>query len=115
MQPEDAAISRSGNATLPSQAEPADQRWSDHDGLERLADLPRGRTALVAELAVDSGLAHRLGALGLRPGQQVQVLRRAPWSGPIHLQVGMTELMLRHREAARIRVRLSPAPERTPS
>lgn len=61
-------------------------------------------------LAVDAGLAHRLEALGLQPGQVVQVLRRAPWSGPIHLQVGMTELMLRRRDASRIQVRLEPRP-----
>lgn len=74
--------------------------------LGRLVDLPRGRMAVVTELAVESGLAHRLGALGLRPGRILQVLRRAPLAGPIHLQVGMTELMLRRRDAARIQVRL---------
>ncbi len=40
----------------------------------------------------------------------VQVLRRAPWAGPIHLQVGMTELMLRRGDARRIQVRLEPWP-----
>jgi ferrous iron transport protein A len=54
----------------------------------------------VVDLAVDKGLRHRLQALGLRPGQRVQVLRRAWWAGPIHLRVGMTELMLRRRDAA---------------
>lgn len=65
-----------------------------------LTDLPRGRSALVLDLNVEKGLRHRLQALGLRPGQRVQVLRRAWWSGPIHLRVGMTELMLRRRDAA---------------
>ena len=55
---------------------------------------------MVLDLRVEKGLRHRLQALGLRPGQRVQVLRRAWWSGPIHLRVGMTELMLRRRDAA---------------
>jgi len=64
-------------------------------------------------LSLDPGLVQRLGALGLQPGRVVQVLRRAPWAGPIHLQVGMTELMLRRSDARRIQVRLEPwlAPE----
>lgn len=64
-----------------------------------LEGLRRGQVARVVALGGESGLRHRLQALGLRPGQRVQVLRRAPWGGPIHLQVGMTELMLRRRDA----------------
>ncbi len=68
----------------------------------RLVDLPTGATATVESLAADAGLRQRLEALGLRPGQAVQVLRRGWWSGPLHVRVGMTELMLRRREAARV-------------
>ncbi|QVV67485.1 FeoA family protein [Synechococcus sp. LA31] len=67
-----------------------------------LVDLPTGATATVESLAADAGLRQRLEALGLRPGQAVQVLRRGWWSGPLHVRVGMTELMLRRREAARV-------------
>jgi ferrous iron transport protein A len=76
--------------------------WSQE--AQPLARLRRGQAARVVELAGESGLRHRLEALGLRPGQRIQVLRRAPWGGPLHLQVGMTELMLRRRDAARIAV-----------
>jgi ferrous iron transport protein A len=51
---------------------------------------------------VAPGLRHRLEALGIKPGQQVRVLRRGWWSGPIHLRVGMTELMLRRVDAAHV-------------
>ena len=68
----------------------------------RLADLPAGATATVQAVAADGGLRQRLEALGLRPGQSVQVLRRGWWSGPLHVRVGMTELMLRRRDAARV-------------
>lgn len=74
------------------------------DAALSLAVLRRGQAARVVALGGESGLRHRLQALGLRPGQRVQVLRRAPWGGPIHLQVGMTELMLRRRDAARVAV-----------
>ena len=70
--------------------------------VSRLADLPTGATATVQALAADAGLRQRLEALGLRPGQSVQVLRRGWWSGPLHVRVGMTELMLRRGDAARV-------------
>ena len=68
--------------------------------VRRLVDLGPGATATVASLAAERGLRARLEALGLRPGQTVQVLRRGSWSGPLHIRVGMTELMLRRRDAA---------------
>ena len=70
--------------------------------VSQLADLPTGATATVKALAADAGLRQRLEALGLRPGQSVQVLRRGWCSGPLHVRVGMTELMLRRRDAARV-------------
>jgi len=68
----------------------------------RLVDLPRGSRATVESLRADAGLQQRLEALGLRPGQAVQMLRRGWWAGPLHIRVGMTELMLRRRDAARV-------------
>lgn len=76
-----------------------------------LAALRRGQVARVLALSGEGGLRHRLQALGLQPGQRVQVLRRAPWGGPIHLQVGMTELMLRRRDAARVAVAPADGPQ----
>jgi ferrous iron transport protein A len=68
----------------------------------RLADLAPGATATVSALTADAGLRQRLAALGLRQGQPVQMLRRGWWAGPLHIRVGMTELMLRRRDAARV-------------
>ena len=65
-----------------------------------LTDLRPGSTAVVASLTADPGLRQRLEALGLRPGQPVQMLRRGWWSSPLHVRVGMTELMVRRRDAA---------------
>lgn len=68
----------------------------------RLLDLAPGCSGVVVALSAERGLRQRLEALGLRPGQAVQVLRRGWWSGPLHVRVGMTELMLRRRDAARV-------------
>ncbi len=70
-----------------------------------MVDLAAGESGTVTGLGVEAGLRHRLAALGIKPGQVVKVLRRGWWSGPIHLRVGMTELMLRRVDAARIEIR----------
>jgi Fe2+ transport system protein FeoA len=41
----------------------------------------------------------RMAALGLVPGRRVQMLRRAPFGGPLHLRIGPTELMIRRIDA----------------
>ena len=67
-----------------------------------LSDLAAGHSATISSLAVEPGLRHRLQALGLHRGQRVQLLRRGWWAGPLHLRVGMTELMVRRADAARV-------------
>ena len=58
-------------------------------------------------LAVDGQPEHveRLSAFGILPGQMLQILRQAPWHGPLHLQVGGTELLLRAAMAACVSVK----------
>jgi ferrous iron transport protein A len=46
----------------------------------------------------------RLKALGLGQGQRIHLLRRAWMAGPLHVRVGMTELMLRRVDANHIRI-----------
>lgn len=74
------------------------------DGVTRLGLLPAGSLATILSLAADHKLLQRFDALGLRPGQQVEVLRRGWISGILHLRVGMTELMLRRSGALTILV-----------
>lgn len=69
-----------------------------------LAGLEVGRSGRILAVAAEAGLLQRLSALGLCKGRTVQVLRRAWWSGPLHVRVGMTELMLRRCDAERIRM-----------
>ena len=69
-----------------------------------LSELAVGQSATIRSLAVEPGLRHRLQALGLHRGQRVHLLRRGWWAGPLHLRVGMTELMLRRVDAARVSI-----------
>jgi ferrous iron transport protein A len=67
--------------------------------LDRLA--PDQYAAISAVHA--SGMAgERMAALGLTPGRQVAVLRRAPFGGPLHVRIGPTELMIRRVDARAI-------------
>lgn len=59
-----------------------------------------GQSARITALGGDTPFAKRLHAMGFRAGQVVRVLRRAPFSGPMHVRLGATDVMLRTREAA---------------
>jgi ferrous iron transport protein A len=69
-----------------------------------LADLKPGQSATILALQIEAGLQHRFCALGLRCGQEIQVLRRGWMNGPLHVRVGMTEVMLRRCDARQIAV-----------
>ncbi len=64
----------------------------------------------IISIDAEEALYHRLAALGLRPGKKLRLLRRAPFGGPLQLRVGMTEVMLRPREARCVRVAPEPGP-----
>ncbi|GHD68980.1 hypothetical protein GCM10007350_35000 [Jeongeupia chitinilytica] len=70
----------------------------------KLAQLQVQRPARVKAVGTSAELAQRLAALGLRPGREVEVVRRGWLGGPLQLKVGGTEFMLRRVEAALIEV-----------
>ena len=70
-----------------------------------LADLKAGQSATILAMHVHTGLQHRFNALGFRCGQRIHVLRQGGWmKGPLHVQVGMTEVMLRRCDARLISI-----------
>ena len=69
-----------------------------------LVDLKPGQSATILALHIETGLQHRFCALGLRCGQEIHLLRRGWMKGPLHLRVGMTEVMLRRCDARLISV-----------
>lgn len=73
---------------------------------QTLAQLGRGRTAIVAGVADAVGadpVAQRLRELGFVPGEAVKLITHGPLGGdPLLVQVGYTRFALRVREASRV-------------
>lgn len=66
----------------------------------RLADLPPGHSAMIAELALPAAAAEPLMDLGLVAGARVRAVRRAPGGDPVVYRVEGAEIALR-RETTR--------------
>jgi ferrous iron transport protein A len=69
-----------------------------------LDQIEPGQTAIIQKLEFEEGFCKRCLALGLRCGSQVTVIRRALFSGPIHIRVGTTDICLRQTLAKLIKV-----------
>jgi ferrous iron transport protein A len=65
-------------------------------------DLQPGEQAVIASLGGSPALRARLQALGIRPGLQLKVVRRAPWGCPIEVEVRHVHLALRREDAEAI-------------
>lgn len=71
-----------------------------------LADLKVGASARIVGFNGDDAVCRRLFDLGFAPGLTCHLERRAPLLDPLMFNVGGTEIVLRHSEAARILVAL---------
>ena len=69
-----------------------------------LAELRPGDIATIASIHAEEALHLRLLALGFRTGKQIEMIRKASFSGPLQVRVGTTDVMLRRAEAAKIKV-----------
>jgi ferrous iron transport protein A len=74
-----------------------------------LNQVHTGQTATITEIHAGDHLLQRMIALGLRRGKRVSVIRRAWYEGPLHLRVGMTEVIIRRTDAASVQVVLDAA------
>ena len=72
--------------------------------IDTLSDLQPGQTASIASIHAEEGLHQRMLALGLRVGKRVELIRRARFSGPLHVRIGTTDIMMRPAEAQLIQV-----------
>jgi ferrous iron transport protein A len=66
--------------------------------------LHPGDSGHIHAVEADAALMHRLSALGIRSGKHIKVIRRARFNGPMHVRIGMTDIILRTREANRIKI-----------
>lgn len=69
-----------------------------------LASLHPGDTATIVAIHAEEALHQRLQALGFRSGKQVELIRKASFSGPLQVRVGTTDVLLRRSEAAKITI-----------
>jgi len=69
-----------------------------------LANLHPGDTATIVAIHAEEALHQRLLALGFRSGKQIELIRKASFSGPVQVRVGTTDVLLRRNEAAKITV-----------
>jgi ferrous iron transport protein A len=74
----------------------------------RLTDAHTGAHLSVCSLPIDPRAENQVRSLGLLPGSELLLLRRAPFHGPLLLEVGHRTVALGWRVAAGIEV--EPAP-----
>jgi ferrous iron transport protein A len=72
--------------------------------LQALSAVQVGQSATIQALHVDTGFQFRLNALGLRIGKSFEIVRSAPFNGPLQVRVGSTDIMLRRQDADNIEV-----------
>ena len=72
-----------------------------------LADIESGKYITVVRFEGEPGLGNKLRQLGLAPGDRAQVIRQAPFGGPVLVDVAGRRIALGLRVAARIIVEVS--------
>lgn len=69
-----------------------------------LATLHPGDIATIVSIHAEEALHQRLLALGFRTGKQIELIRKASFSGPLQVRIGTTDIVLRKSEALKIKV-----------
>jgi Fe2+ transport system protein FeoA len=70
----------------------------------RLSEIPVGGCAIVRAISGERFTTRRLMEMGLIPGTEVRVVRRAPMGDPIELRLRRFSLSIRRDDAATIEV-----------
>ncbi|MCY4121613.1 MAG: FeoA domain-containing protein, partial [Acidobacteria bacterium] len=73
-----------------------------HQGLRSLDQLPIGDSAVVHRIDCDRRVGSRLMEMGLLPGTQVEMVRRAPFGDPLEIRLRGYLLSLRSTDAAEV-------------
>ncbi|MFM2408136.1 MAG: hypothetical protein RL358_878 [Pseudomonadota bacterium] len=69
-----------------------------------LNTLQPGEIATITAIHAEEALHQRLLALGFRVGKQIEMIRKAAFSGPLQVRIVTTDIVLRRSEAAKIKV-----------
>ena len=71
---------------------------------QALTTLQVGQKATIHALHVEPNFQFRLNGLGFRIGKSIEIMRTAPFKGPLHLKLDNTEVMIRQQDAAKIEI-----------
>jgi ferrous iron transport protein A len=71
-----------------------------------LSKLGPGEVATIVSVQTDEALHQRLMAMGFRAGKQIELIRKARFSGPLQVRIGTTDILLRRSEAEKIMVQI---------
>lgn len=78
----------------------------NHNGNTILTDLEDGQTGIIVSVAGGRKAAKRLADLGLTPGTEIEVLRKAWFSGPVQIGICGSKLVIGRGLASKIVVDL---------
>jgi ferrous iron transport protein A len=67
---------------------------TDQTTIFPLIDAPPGKLLRVKKFSGPTGIEQKLRQLGIKPGDCIQVLRRAPFEGPLLIRVRNREIAL---------------------
>ncbi len=73
--------------------------------MQRLANLAIGTKGKIRSIS-DSDLEQKLLEMGCTPGEQIKVVRRAPFGGPVAILVSSYVLSVRKEDALKIDIKL---------
>ena len=73
--------------------------------MQKLANLSIGTKGEIRSIS-DSDLEQKLLEMGCTPGEQIEVVRRAPFGGPVAILVSSYVLSVRKEDALKIDVKL---------
>jgi ferrous iron transport protein A len=69
-----------------------------------LSSMNPGEIATILSIHTEEALHQRLLAMGFRKGKQIEVIRKARFSGPLQVRIGTTDILLRRVDAEKIMV-----------
>jgi ferrous iron transport protein A len=71
-----------------------------------LSSMKLGQIATIVSINTDEALHHRLLAMGFRIGKNIELIRKARFSGPLQVRIGTTDILLRNVDAEKIMVQI---------
>jgi len=81
-------------------------KMPDENDKTILTDLADGQTGVIVSVAGGKKAAKRLADLGLAPGTEIEVLRKAWFSGPVQIAICGSKLVIGRGLASKIVVEL---------